>query len=220
MSEYSEAEFGYLHVLRHGFRPSDSLAAELGGMLKSGGVPDFLLRSTKEAYVDSWNYAHDAYASQVSHLRESAEKAAGVPFEMAHVVLRAFDRRRALSTGEVRATPMVQFAFNLAGERFQAFEAELDVLPDRFPRTEPARHYLTLEIPRAHLRDNAGIPDATGERGVLWSAQGESKDALRRQEALRKGLFSAIVSGLTHSETSKPADLLREDWRNAPQDAA
>lgn len=213
MSEYSPTEYGYLHVLRHTFQPSESLASKIGELLISGARPDFLLRATKEAYVDSWMYAHDRYRHEMSDVHEGFRSDIRLPFVLGNIAMKETVQRTHISEDETREVRKVRLALlPVDAARFDKMVGHLDIFPDMYPRLEPARHYLYMDFNRLSMKRDGEFDEGR----TLQEAVHEL--AVEMQQRAERGLYSATVKEVTGAELRLPLEALRPGWRSRASD--
>jgi|GEM_PF-2807666 len=203
MSEYTDTEFGSLHVLRQSYRPSPMLEEGVLQLFKTGVRPGFLLHSTKEAYVDSSMYALGRYRHEQEEVLQANEAYSRHRFTIAQVASRRLQYDMSTLGAETPRTGKIRLSF-LPSETniFNHLASKMDVFPDSYPRQEPPRHYLYADFPLQLLRD-----DEVYE-------QDYRAFQTKVTEQISKGLFSAAVHGIDGADVQRPLSRIRPDWRN------
>lgn len=212
MSEYSQSEFGHLHVLRHNFRPSLPLQAELRTVLKSGVNPDFLFHSTKEAYVDSFLYHHDRYHREELKALEIIKKRQRYTFDIAQVAMRELTPQPArLPVPKDAVLPESRLRISvlpsdMAG--FHSLVSSLNTFPDMYPRKEPIRHYMYVDIPMSQVKSEDEFEEDETLEGTIVALQRKVGETASRH------LFTmTLEERLSGREIVRPYSALRPGWR-------
>lgn len=189
---------GRVHVVRHAFEPNEPLAELIETFARPHVRPRFLLRSTKEVYVDSVTYARGGYREEDDAAKAAIEHARKHPFIIGKVAMQLLysqSDRQDDGRGVPRAYRMAFLPTNYT--EFDELAHSLNVYPSVAPHIDPAQHYLYLDLPATV----AYMPE-----------QAEAEDTVRQTIAngVRKGLFSATIAGLRSIEAPLRHAVVRE----------
>jgi len=189
---------GRVHVVRHAFEPNEPLTELIETFARPHVRPRFLLRSTKEVYVDSVTYARGGYREEDDKAKAAVEHAKRHPFIIGRVAMRLLYPPTVSSDGERGAPRAYRMAFlPTDSDAFGALASSLDVYPSVAPHVDPPRHYLFLDLPAsAAYMPGQELAEETLQETVVRSVQ--------------KGLFSATITGLRSIEAPLRHAVIRE----------
>lgn len=160
--EVTERQAGSVHVLRHSFRASESLAVALERYLKPGvTVPRSFLYATRTVIVDFNKHSiHDVNididAANSDFLRHSREKIeiGGYNNE---------EQRRSVVVAELASKALRVGVFPQKPADFKTLLAPFDAIPNDSPKlpSPSMRHFLYTDIPAGAVGDETDITNAT-----------------------------------------------------------
>jgi len=190
MTELSErTTAGRVHVVRHSFEPSTPFQELIEDFAGSYVRPGFLLRSTKEVYVDSATYIRGGYRDEDKIAQKAVEHAQRRPFVIGRAAMHFLYAKS--TNAEIEGGVPVGYRMFFAPVNQASFDtlaASLDSYPSTKPRKKsPLHHYLYLDLPLGA----AFIPD-------LEEAKEELRSTLADGVAGR--LFSAAIVGIRSKE--------------------
>ena len=191
---------GRVHVLRHHFEPSAQLSQAISESIGSSVRPGFLLRSTKEVYVDSVAYVKGEYREQDAEARDALRTLGRAAFVIANAALKPlYGGHDKVQQGYLHPT-----AYRLAllpedEERFSQLVTSLDAYPHVTSAPKVQRHYLYMNI---------GGGAFLGETEVR-NAQEHIRTALAKGHEGR--LLSAAVAGIRAIESPAHQQAARPD---------
>ena len=176
---------GRMHVVRHSFEPSGQLEKEIRDFAGSYVRPGFLLRSTKEVYIDSATYARGGYPEAA---RTAIEQAKRTPFIIARAAMSLLYAQPSQATDEDRPPVGYRMFFQPDDQNsFNYFSSSLDAYLAVKPRSQSPRHYLFLDLPVAA----AHLPHREEAEAAFKSTIAEG---------LTRRLFSATITGVRSME--------------------
>ena len=177
-----------MHAVWHSFEPSQPLETLIEDFAGSYVRPGFLLRSSKEVYVDSAAFIHGTLHERDEVARAAIERAKQWPFVIGNAAMRLLYAASPRAHAEHDA-PVGYRMFFLPIDQgaFMNLSANLNVYPNIPPRNEPPRRYLFLDLP-------VGV--------ALQPELRQAEDALKStlSDGLHKRLFSATVAGIQSME--------------------
>jgi len=211
MSYLPPGEFAHLDEIRYDFSSGEALKAEVDTLFQSGKAPDFVLHSTKGAYVDAADYSLHRYSHEQSIVDEVVKRRSRAPILIGGVSLRRIQYGApSEETGE--KPEMIRLSLLPANPAdFFELTSALNRFPDIYPRPEPPRHYMYANFSPTLF---AGLHDGDEEE---YKERVNAFDE-RIREGLAKGLFSASLLGLSHVPRERPVGTLLPGWRTGREE--
>lgn len=189
MTELSErTTAGRVHVVRHSFEPSTPFQELIENFAGSYVRPGFLLRSTKEVYVDSVTYTKGGYRDEDRLAQKAVEHAQRRPFIIGRAAMHFLYGKSTNAEIEGGVPMGYRMFFSPVNQAsFDTLAASLDSYPSAIPRKKSPHHYLYLDLPLGA----AFIPDLE-----------EAKEELRASlaDGVAGRLFSAAIVGIRSKE--------------------
>ncbi len=179
-----------LHVLWHNFEPSQRLSEAVREFTGSAIRLGFLLRSTRQVYVDGVAHAHSEYHAEEAFARDIINDARGRQFIIGNMQAKLL---HAPNNASEAIADRFRIAFQTIPEQQEALnllESSLDIFPAAVARGGIANHFLYVDV----------APESILWRGDMDEAYGQLKKTIA--ENVHKRLFSAAVVGITGLDIS------------------
>lgn len=193
---------GRVHVVRHVFEPNLPFAELIEDFTGPNEGSRFLLRSSKEVYVDTAIYTRGGYREQDEYVLQEVERAKQYPFIIGRAGMKLLVAKSSHPSHAPRP-PTYRLAFLPADTKaFQKLESTLDVYPSVLSQTKEAaasgggeekeatkktvaiNHYLYIDFPAAVA--------------LAYKDRAEAESAFKQEiiNRLPQRMFSATIAGL------------------------